>query len=60
MALYIAPDVFVETVRGLQAAGVELTSDVRVREDFGITVQTAFCRDPDGNLIELTDVAPFA
>jgi glyoxylase I family protein len=59
MALYIPPHEFVDTVRALQASGVELTSDIRTREDFGVTVQTAFCRDPDGNLIELTDVAPF-
>jgi catechol 2,3-dioxygenase-like lactoylglutathione lyase family enzyme len=60
LALYIPADEFVDTVRGLEAAGVELTSDIRVREDFGVAVQTAFCRDPAGNLIELTDVAPFA
>jgi glyoxylase I family protein len=60
MALHLAADTFVEAVGRLEAAGVELTSGVRSREDFGVTVQTAFCRDPAGNLIELTDVAPFA
>ncbi len=60
MALHLAADTFVEMVGRLEAAGVEMTSGVRSREDFGVTVQTAFCKDPDGNLIELTDVAPFA
>jgi glyoxylase I family protein len=60
LALYLAADTFVDAVDRLVAAGVELTSPVRSREDFGVTVQTAFCRDPAGNLIELTDVAPFA
>jgi glyoxylase I family protein len=59
LALHLAADSFVEAVDRLVEAGVELTSPVRSREDFGVTVQTAFCRDPDGNLIELTDVAPF-
>jgi glyoxylase I family protein len=59
LALYLAPETFVEAVGRLEAAGVEMTSGVRSREDFGVTVQTAFCRDPAGNLIELTDVAPF-
>jgi catechol 2,3-dioxygenase-like lactoylglutathione lyase family enzyme len=58
LALYLAPETFVESVQRLVDAGVELTSPVRSREDFGVTVQTAFCRDPAGNLIELTDVAP--
>jgi catechol 2,3-dioxygenase-like lactoylglutathione lyase family enzyme len=60
LALYLAPETFVQAVDRLVAAGVELTSPVRSREDFGVTVQTAFCRDPAGNLIELTDVAPLA
>jgi catechol 2,3-dioxygenase-like lactoylglutathione lyase family enzyme len=59
LALHLAADTFVEAVERLVAAGVELSSPVRSREDFGVTVQTAFCRDPFGNLIELTDVAPF-
>jgi catechol 2,3-dioxygenase-like lactoylglutathione lyase family enzyme len=60
LALYIEQSRFVDTVERLKGAGVEMTSDVRSREDFGVTVQTAFCRDPFGNLIELTDVAPFS
>jgi len=58
-ALYVPTDDFLTTVDKLQAAGVEFTSPPRTREDFGVPVQAAFCRDPDGNLIELTDVAPF-
>jgi glyoxylase I family protein len=59
-ALYVPTDDFLATVDKLQAAGVEFTAPPRTREDFGVPVQAAFCRDPDGNLIELTDVAPFA
>jgi catechol 2,3-dioxygenase-like lactoylglutathione lyase family enzyme len=60
MALFVPSDVFEATVDRLKGAGVEFSSDVRVREDFGVPVKTAFCRDPSGNLIELTDVALFA
>jgi glyoxylase I family protein len=60
MALHLAAGTFAETVGRLEAAGVVMTSGVRSREDFGVPVQTAFCKDPDGNLIELTDVSPFA
>jgi glyoxylase I family protein len=60
LALHLAADTFAAAVARLEAAGVELTSGLRTREDFGVPVQTAFCRDPAGNLIELTDVAPFA
>jgi len=28
------------------------------REDFGVPVRAAFCKDPSGNVIELTDVPP--
>jgi hypothetical protein len=30
--------------------------DIRQREDFGVGVKTAFVKDPDGNVIEMTDV----
>jgi glyoxylase I family protein len=59
MALYIDAGDFEATVEKLRANGVEFTMDIRRREDFGVPVQTAFCKDPAGNLIELTDVAPF-
>ena len=58
-AMYIPREDYQATVEKLMAAGVEFTSPPRTREDFGVPVQAAFCRDPDGNLIELTDVAPF-
>jgi catechol 2,3-dioxygenase-like lactoylglutathione lyase family enzyme len=58
MALYIEADQFETTVEKLRAAGVDFTMDIRRREDFGVPVQTAFCKDPSGNLIEFTDVAP--
>lgn len=59
MALYIPPDVFEATIDKLAGAGVEFTMGLREREDFGVKVKTAFCKDPSGNLIEFTDVAPF-
>jgi glyoxylase I family protein len=59
LALYIDPDDFVATVQSFVDAGAELTSEIRSREDFGVPVQTAFCCDPFGNLIEMTDVALF-
>jgi catechol 2,3-dioxygenase-like lactoylglutathione lyase family enzyme len=59
MALYIEADVFEATIDKLRGRGVEFTMDIRKREDFGVPVQTAFCRDPFGNLIEFTDVKPF-
>jgi catechol 2,3-dioxygenase-like lactoylglutathione lyase family enzyme len=58
-ALYVPADDFLATVDKLESAGVEFTSPPRTREDFGVPVQAAFCRDPAGNMIELTDVAPF-
>lgn len=60
LALYIAPDEFAATVEKLAAAGVEFVGPPRAREDFGVSVRAAFCSDPDGNLIELTDVSPFS
>jgi catechol 2,3-dioxygenase-like lactoylglutathione lyase family enzyme len=30
------------------------------REDFGVPVKAAFCTDPDGNVVELTDVGPLS
>lgn len=58
-AIYIPTEELAPTVERLEAAGVTFTSGIRAREDFGVTVHAAFCRDPAGNLIELTDVAPF-
>jgi catechol 2,3-dioxygenase-like lactoylglutathione lyase family enzyme len=59
-AVYIPTDDFETTIGALKDKGIAFTSDVRTREDFGITVKTAFCKDPAGNLIEFTDVALFA
>lgn len=58
-ALFIPTDQFETTIASLKADGVMFSSDIRRREDFGVPVLTAFCRDPAGNLIELTDVEPF-
>jgi glyoxylase I family protein len=58
-ALYIPTEQFESTVGALKADGVAFSMDIRSREDFGVPVKTAFCKDPAGNLIELTDVAPF-
>ena len=59
MAIFIPTAEFESTVEKLRARGVEFLMDIRQREDFGVTVKTAFTKDPDGNVIEMTDVAPF-
>ncbi len=59
MALYVPPDRFAETMDELAERGVEFLMGPSERVDFGVRVQTAFCRDPDGNVIEFTDVALF-
>ena len=58
-ALYIPPDEFDATMAELAERGLEFASEPNEREDFGVSVKTAFARDPDGNLIEFTDVALF-
>jgi len=58
-AIYIPTEEFEPTIGALKDAGVTFTSDIRSREDFGVPVKTAFCKDPAGNLIEFTDVALF-
>lgn len=60
LAIHVPTDAFEETVRHIKDAGVELTSDIREREDFGVPVKTAFMKDPAGNLIELTDVPTYS
>jgi len=55
-ALRVPADRFAETVAALEAAGAHFVMGHRTREDFGVPVQTAFVSDPDGNVIELTDV----
>ena len=58
-ALYIPTDEFDATMAELAERGLEFASEPNEREDFGVPVKTAFARDPDGNLIEFTDVALF-
>ncbi|MYB10400.1 MAG: lactoylglutathione lyase [Acidimicrobiia bacterium] len=58
-ALYIPADEFDATMAELAERGLEFVSEPNQREDFGVPVKTAFARDPDGNLIEFTDVALF-
>ena len=58
-AIQIPTDQFEPTIGALKDAGIDFFSDIRTREDFGVPVKTAFCKDPAGNLIELTDVALF-
>ena len=59
LAFHIPGDRFEETIDALKSAGVEFMGDVMGREDFGVPVRAIFCKDPSGNPIELTDVAPF-
>ncbi len=58
-ALFIPADRFDATMAELAERGVEFAIEPNEREDFGIPVRSAFARDPDGNLIEFTDVALF-
>jgi catechol 2,3-dioxygenase-like lactoylglutathione lyase family enzyme len=37
------------------AAGGSVVRDVVVRDELGVPVTSTICRDPDGNLFELTD-----
>ena len=58
-ALYIPAEEFDSTMAELAERGVEFANEPSNREDFGVPVRSAFARDPDGNLIEFTDVALF-
>ncbi len=58
-ALFIPSEEFDDTMAELAERGVEFAGGPSQREDFGVPVRSAFCRDPDGNLIEFTDVALF-
>ena len=58
-ALYIPAEEFDSTMAELARRGVEFAIEPNEREDFGVAVRSAFARDPDGNLIEFTDVALF-
>ncbi len=60
MAFHIPAQSFDRTIDNLKEAGVPFIIDTTERVDFGQTVRAAFCKDPDGNAIELTDVGPLA
>jgi catechol 2,3-dioxygenase-like lactoylglutathione lyase family enzyme len=60
LAVYVPRESFDDTVEALKARGVPFVMDTMQREDFGVPVKAAFCKDPDGNVVELTDVGPLA
>ncbi len=55
-ALYIPREDFHSEVERLREAGVEVMVEPNHREIDDIWA--AFCKDPDGNIIELTDMGP--
>ena len=59
LALYIPADRFDRTIETLKSGDVQFLGDAMAREDFGVPVRAAFCKDPSGNVVELTDVPPF-
>ena len=59
IAFHIPKDCFDATIDALKSGGVDFMGDTMSREDLGVPVKAAFCRDPSGNVIELTDVGPF-
>jgi len=58
LAFHVPGDRFDETVDALKSGGVPFVGETMHREDFGVPVRATFCKDPAGNVIELTDVAP--
>ena len=60
LAMHVPAESFDETVAALKARGVPFVMDTMEREDFGVPVRAAFCKDPDGNVVELTDVGPLS
>jgi catechol 2,3-dioxygenase-like lactoylglutathione lyase family enzyme len=58
IALCLPSATFDEVVEAMVARGLALTRPPQSREQLGVPVRTAFCRDPSGNLIELTDLLP--
>jgi glyoxylase I family protein len=58
LALHVATGDIAGTVDALVRAGATLLAGPRTRDDFGTAVTAAFVSDPDGNVIELTDVGP--
>jgi glyoxylase I family protein len=57
-AVYIPTDRYQETIAALKEADVPFLREATSRDDFGRTVWAAFITDPDGHVIELTDVGP--
>ena len=57
-AVYIPPADYQETIAAIKDAGVPFLREPASRDDFGRTVWAAFITDPDGHVIELTDVGP--
>ncbi len=55
-ALYIPTDDFHSEVERLRTGGVAIMREPSQRPNDGIWA--AFCTDPDGNIIELTDMGP--
>ena len=55
-ALYVPTETFHSNVDRLREAGVPIMIDPNQRESDGIWA--AFIKDPDGNIIELTDMGP--
>ncbi|MAG32738.1 MAG: hypothetical protein CL908_17800 [Deltaproteobacteria bacterium] len=60
LALHVPTEVFDSTVDALKSVGVDFLGDTMQREDLGVPVKATFCRDPSGNVVELTDVGPFS
>lgn len=58
-AIHVPADRWDATVESLIARGVTFLTGPSEREDFGARVRAAFVTDPAGNVVELTDVAPF-
>ena len=60
LALHVPTAEIDTTIDALVAGGGRLVSPSRQREDFGVPVVAAFVADPDGNVLELTDVGPLS
>ena len=58
LAVYVPSEHFDDTVASLKDMDVPFVMETMKREDFGVPVKAAFCKDPDGNVVELTDVGP--
>ena len=55
-ALYVPTGEFKDFVEQVRGAGGEVMVEPNQRDSDGIWA--AFCKDPDGNIIELTDMGP--